>query len=72
MAKRENQTCSFKLKLIIGQTELGKNKYKMTAFNHVNPMATDEDVYAVAVSLAHLQEFTVSDVIRTDNASLIA
>lgn len=72
MATRENQTCSFKLKLIIGTTESGKDKYKMTAFNHVNPAASDTDVYAVAASLAKLQEYTVSDVIRTDNASLIA
>ena len=49
--KKEDQTCSLKLKFIKGQTAAGKDVYAVVTFPHVNPEVADSDVYEVAALL---------------------
>lgn len=70
-AKKEDLTCTLKLKFIKGQTTAGKDVYAMVTFPHVNPEAADGDMYEVAALLGRLQERTVSAIVRVDSASLI-
>ncbi|MBQ1866704.1 DUF1659 domain-containing protein, partial [Selenomonas sp.] len=46
--KKEDQTCSLKLKFIKGQTAAGKDVYAVVTFPHVNPEVADSDIYEVA------------------------
>ena len=71
-AKKEDQTCSLKLKFIKGQTAAVKDVYAVVTFPHVNPEVTDGDMYEVVALLGRLQERTVSAIVREDSASLIA
>ena len=70
-AKKEDLTCTLKLKFIKGQTAAGKDVYAMVTFPHVNPEVADGDMYEVAALLGRLQERTVSAIVRVDSASLI-
>ena len=70
--KKEDQTCSLKLKFIKGQTAAGKDVYAVVTFPHVNPEVADGDVYEVATLLGRMQERTISAIVREDSASLIA
>jgi len=70
-AKKEDLTCTLKLKFIKGQTAAGKDVYAMVTFPHVNPDVADGDMYEVAALLGRLQERTVSAIVRVDSASLI-
>ncbi len=55
-AKKEDLTCTLKLKFIKGQTAAGKDVYAMVTFPHVNPEVADEDMYEVAALLGRLQK----------------
>ena len=71
-AKKEDLTCTLKLKFIKGQTAAGKDVYAMVTFPHVNPEVTDGDMYETAALLGRLQARTVHSIVREDSASLIA
>ena len=71
-AKKEDLTCTLKLKFIKGQTVTGKDVYAMVTFPHVNPEVSDGDMYEVAALLGRLQERTIHAVVRVDSAPLVA
>ena len=71
-AKKEDKTCSLKLKCIKGTNENGRTVYSMLTFSHVNPDVSDGDMYEVAGLIGRLQEMTIADVIRADSANLVA
>lgn len=70
-AKKEDLTCTLKLKFIKGQTAAGKDVYAMVTFPHVNPEVSDGDVYEVAYLMGQLQARSIHAIVREDSASLI-
>ena len=70
-AKKEDLTCTLKLKFIKGQTAAGKDVYAMVTFPHVNPEVTDADMYETAVLMGRLQARSLHAIVREDSASLI-
>lgn len=68
MATRNNETS--KLDLKFGPTGEGKQTTVRRTIQHINPAASDDDVYAFATSLAGLQNYPLASVSRTNAAAL--
>lgn len=70
-AKKTNKKCALKLKVEVGTTSSGVAKYGTRTITDINPDLTDDDMQSLGTSLAALQTYPVSDVQRTDTASLV-
>ena len=69
MATRNNETSKIDLKFISTDGD-GKQATVRRTIQHINPAASDDDVYAFARSLADLQNYPLASVSRTNAAAL--
>lgn len=72
MAKREDTTSKLVLKVIVGQTENGKDKYAQRVFRNLDPDIADDTLYSLGGKLARLQTYTVAAIVRQDASSIVA
>lgn len=59
-----------KIKYQIGVDDNGNSKYKTKTYSNIKTEAMDEDVFAVAQSLANLQQYMVEDFRRVDEKEI--
>ena len=71
MATRNNETSKLDLKFSPKDGE-GKQTTVRRTIQHINPAASDDDVYAFATSLAGLQDYPLAGVSRTNAVALTA
>ena len=71
MATRNNETSKIDLKFMPTDGD-GKQTTVRRTIQHINPAASDDDVYAFAQSLAGLQNYPLASVSRTNAAALAA
>ena len=69
MATRNNETSKIDLKFMSTDGD-GKQTTVRRTIQHINPAASDDDVYAFAQSLADLQNYPLASVSRTNAAAL--
>ena len=69
MATRNNETSKIDLKFMSTDGD-GKQTTVRRTIQHINPAASDDDVYAFAHSLADLQNYPLASVSRTNAAAL--
>ena len=69
MATRNNETSKIDLKFMPTDGN-GKQTTVRRTIQHINPAASDDDVYAFAQSLAGLQDYPLASVSRTNAAAL--
>ena len=67
-----NQSSRVRLRFVEGVDGEGKEKLSTKSYSNVRNQVTDEDLYAVAVDMAGLQEKTLKAVIRTDEKEIVA
>ena len=72
MATRKDNTTKLILKVVIGQTDAGKDKLAQRTYSNINAELTDDQFYAVARALAEFHAGTVSAYIRQDASSIVA
>ncbi|SFT77000.1 Protein of unknown function [Selenomonas sp. GACV-9] len=72
MAKREDTTSKLILKVIVGQTVDGKDKYAQRVFRNLDPDITDDALYSLGGKLGRLQTNTVAAIVRQDASSIVA
>ncbi|WP_010530117.1 DUF1659 domain-containing protein [Lentibacillus jeotgali] len=71
----EQQMVSSRLRLILddGFDEMsGKQLFKTKGFNNVKPQATADQLYAIATSVAGLQQRPLVEVERNDSSEITA
>ena len=68
---RGSESISLKIKVETGITASGAPKYSARSIAHINPEATDEDVFNFGKGLAGLQACTLGGITRAENAELI-
>ena len=67
-----NQSSRVRLRFVEGVDGEGKEKLSTKSYSNVRNPVTDEDLYAVAVDMAGLQEKPLKAVIRTDEKEIVA
>lgn len=72
MAVKSKETSKIILKVENGIGKDGSPAFAQRTFQHINPALSDDDAYTIGEALAGLQTHTLGNVLRTDNASLIA
>lgn len=65
------QPSSLNLKFLTGVVD-GKNVYMTRSYSRVNPIASDDSVYKVAVAIFSLSEYAPGSITRTDKGELVA
>lgn len=66
-----NQSSRVRLRFIDGLDGEGREKLSSRTYSNLKTDAVDEDVYAVAVDMAGLQEKPLKTVVRTDEKELV-
>lgn len=69
--ERISESISLKLKVETGVNANGSAKYSTRSIAHINPAASDEDVFEFGKGLAGLQACALGSITRAENAELI-
>ena len=72
MAVKNGATSKIILKVENGVGRNGQPSLTQRTIQHINPVLSDDDAYAIGTALAGLQAYPLGSVARTDSASLIA
>lgn len=70
MATQEVKSSQLRLVLIIGSDDDGNPIFRNKIFNNVKPIATADNLFAIATAFTTLQEHSLYEVVRNDSSSL--
>lgn len=70
MAIQEIKSSQLRLVLNVGVDDEGNPIFRNKNFNNVKPSATADNLYAVATSLAAVQEHSLYEVVRNDSSTV--